>query len=299
MQLTSTDIGRSMVEQLSNYVKALRQESSNIFEKLSDYSGFFMSDPDFMIKALPTETIDNLHKTAKLMVSAGFEKDFSDMYISCRMECLVESLTRLGFKKLNIEDIQMLSWKEIEDDVERWIKAYKVALKILFPTERRLCDRVFFDVSSTGDLSFVDVCREFTLQMLNFADAIAIGSRSPERLFSVIDMFETMPTAIWKRLGEVIRGIFAELADLIRQDPARDAVPDSGGLHPITHYVMNYLRATSRSRKTLEQVFEEDYGNPLKEYPKIEDRMHSSNSSLSVQIRLIMKLLESYLEANL
>ncbi|MCI70102.1 exocyst complex component EXO70B1-like, partial [Trifolium medium] len=81
-----------------------------------------------------------------------------------------------------------------------------------------------------------------------------------------------------------IRGIFAELADLIRQDLAWDAVPDSGGLHPITRYLMNYLRAASRSRKTLEQVFDEDYGNPLKEYPKIEDRMHCSNSSLSVQM---------------
>jgi hypothetical protein len=176
-QLTSTDIGRSMVEQLSNYVKALRQENSNIIEKLSDYSGFTMSDPDVMIKALPTETINNLHITAKLMISAGFEKDFSDVYISGRRECLVESLTRIGFKKLNIEDIQKLSWKEIEVDLKRWIKASKVALKILFPTERR-CDRVFsgFSSTSTADLSFMDVCREFTLQLLNFADAIAIGS---------------------------------------------------------------------------------------------------------------------------
>ncbi|PNX85186.1 exocyst complex component, partial [Trifolium pratense] len=316
LQLTSTDIGSSMVEQLSNYVKALRQENSNIIEKLGDDSGFIMSDPDFMIKALPTETIDNLHKTAKLMVSAGFEKDFSDVYISCRKECLVECLTRLGFKKLNIEDIQMLSWMEIEDGLKRWIKASKLALKILFPTERRLCDRVFFGFSSTADLSFMNVCMEFTLQLLNFADAIAIGSRSHERLFSVIDMFETMrdlipefeslfrdqyslslqneATTIWKKLGEAIRGIFMKLENLIRRDRAKAAVP-GGGLHPITRYVMNYLRAACRSRQTLEQVFE-DYGHPLKEYPKIDDRM-SSSSSLSVQMDWIMELLESNLEA--
>ncbi|XP_045828936.1 exocyst complex component EXO70B1-like [Trifolium pratense] len=316
LQLTSTDIGSSMVEQLSNYVKALRQENSNIIEKLGDDSGFIMSDPDFMIKALPTETIDNLHKTAKLMVSAGFEKDFSDVYISCRKECLVESLTRLGFKKLNIEDIQMLSWMEIEDGLERWIKASKLALKILFPTERRLCDRVFFGFSSIADLSFMNVCMEFTLQLLNFADAIAIGSQSPERLFKVIDMFETMrdlipefeclfrdqyslslqneATTIWKKLGEAIRGIFMKLDNLIRRDRAKAAVP-GGGLHPITRYVMNYLRAACRSRQTLEQVFE-DYGHPLKEYPKIDDRM-SSSSSLSVQMDWIMQLLESNLEA--
>jgi hypothetical protein len=139
-----------------------------------------------------------------------------------------------------------------------------VALKILFPTERKLCDRVLFGFSSTADLSFTDVCRESALQLLNFADAIASGSRSPERLFRVIDMFETMcdiipefksmfrdqyrqslhnkATTIWKRLGEAIGGIFMELANLIRQDPAKAAV--SGvGLHPITHYVLNYLHA--------------------------------------------------------
>jgi len=44
--------------------------------------------------------------------------------------------------------------------------------------------------------------------------------------------------------------------------------------------------------KVLEQEFEEDYGYSLKEYPKIEDRLHST-SSLSVKMGLIMELLES------
>ncbi|KAH6784102.1 exocyst subunit exo70 family protein B1 [Perilla frutescens var. hirtella] len=62
--------------------------------------------------------------------------------------------------------------------------------------------------------------------------------------------------SVWKRLGDVIRGIFLELENLIRRDPAKSAVPDDG-LHTITRYVMNYLRASYRSRQTLEQVFEE------------------------------------------
>lgn len=252
-----------MVEQLSNYVKALQQENPNLIEMcleklkeyLSDDSGFNVSDPDFMIKALPTETMDDIHKTAKLMVSAGLEMDFSKVYISCRKECLVESLDRLGLKKPSIEDVQMMSWKELEEEIERWIKTSNVALKILFPTERKLCDRVLFGFSSTADLSFTDVCRESALQLLNFANAIANGSRSPERLFRVIDMFETMcdlipefksvfrdqysrslqnkETAIWKRLGEADGGIFKELANLIRQDPEKAVVPRVG-LHPIT-----------------------------------------------------------------
>jgi hypothetical protein len=167
---------------------------------------------------------------------------------------------------------------------------------------------VFFgfpSASASADLAFREVCRATTIQLLNFADAIAIGSRSPERLFKVLDVFETLRDLIpefeslfsdqfcvmlrndavtkWKRLGEAIRGIFMELEHLIQRDPAKAAVP-GGDLHPITRYVMNYLRAACQSRQTLEQVFEE---NSL-------DR--AGAGSLSLQMAWIMQLLESNLE---
>ncbi|KAJ1386246.1 Exocyst complex component Exo70 [Sesbania bispinosa] len=275
-----------------------------------------VTDYDIVIDALPSGTINDLHEIAKRMVAGGFGKECSHVYSSCRREFLEESLSRIGLQKLSIEDVHKMSWQDLEDEIERWIKASNVALKILFPSERRLCDRVFFGFSSAADFSFMEVCRGSTIQLLNFADAVAIGSRSPERLFRILDLFETLrdlipefeslfcdqysvslrneAITIWKRLGEAIRGIFMELENLIRRDPAKSAVP-GGGLHPITRYVMNYLRAACRSRQTLEQVFE-DYGHPLKEYPKLDDRVAHS-SSLSVQMDWIMELLESNLEA--
>ncbi|CAI8585923.1 unnamed protein product [Vicia faba] len=275
-----------------------------------------VTDYDIVIDALPSATINDLHEIAKRMVAGNFGKECSHVYSSCRREFLEESLSRLGLQKLSIEDVQKMPWQDIEDEIERWIKASNVALKILFPSERRLCDRVFFGFSSAADFSFMEVCRGSAVQLLNFADAVAIGSRSPDRLFRILDVFETLrdlipefevlfcdqysvslrneALTIWKRLGEAIRGIFMELENLIRRDPAKAGVP-GGGLHPITRYVMNYLRAACRSQQTLEQVFE-DYGHPLKEFPKIDDRRHSS-SSLSVQMDWIMELLESNLEA--
>ncbi|GAU13243.1 hypothetical protein TSUD_246130 [Trifolium subterraneum] len=194
-QLDSNNFG-SMVEQLSTCLKALQLENFNLIEMLleklkeyrSDYSELIVSEPDFMINALPPEIIDNLKKIAKLMVSTGFERDFCDMYSRFRRKCLVESLSRLWFQKLSIEGLQMLSWKEMEDDIKRWIKASKVALKILLPTERRLCDQVFFGFSAIADLSFTDVCMESTLELLSFTKAMAIVRRSPEpeRLFRIL-----------------------------------------------------------------------------------------------------------------
>ncbi|KAL2317418.1 hypothetical protein Fmac_031294 [Flemingia macrophylla] len=273
-----------------------------------------VTDFDIVIDALPAGTINDLHEIAKRMVAGGFGKECSHVYSSCRREFLEESISRLGLQKLSIEEVHKMTWQDLEDEIEKWIKASNVALKILFPSERRLCDRVFFGFASAADFSFMEVCRGSAIQLLNFADAVAIGSRSPERLFRILDVFETLrdlipefealfsdqfsvslrneAVTIWKRLGEAIRGIFMELENLIRRDPAKMAVP-GGGLHPITRYVMNYLRAACRSRQSLEQVFE-DYG--LKEYPKLDERVPSS-SSLSVQMDWIMELLESNLEA--
>nr|GMD28173.1 exocyst complex component EXO70B1 [Ipomoea batatas] len=255
------------------------------------------------------------------MVAAGYGKECSHAYSTSRREFLEESLARLGIQKLSIDEVQKMQWAELEDEIERWMKAINVALRILFPSERRLCDRVFFGFSSAADLSFMEVCRGSTIQLLNFADAVAIGSRAPERLFKVLDVYETlrdlMPefelifsdqycvflrneaVTIWKRLGEAIKRIFMELENLIRRDPAKAAVP-GGGLHPITRYVMNYLRAACRSRLTLEQVFEESIAPTGVDYGREGDERAAlalSSSSLAVQMAWIMELLESNLEA--
>ena len=275
-----------------------------------------ISGYDIVIDALPLGTINDLHEMAKRMIAAGFGKECCHVYSDCRREFLEESLSRLGLQKLSIEDVYKMSWQELEDEIEKWTKASKVALRILFPSERRLCDRVFFGFSSAADLSFMEVCRGSTIQLLNFADAVAIGSRSPELLFRILDVFETLrdliaefealfsdeycaflrneAITIWKRLGQAIREIFMELENLIRRDPAKAAVP-GGGLHPITRYVMNYLRAACRFRQTLEQVFEEN-ALPPKDYKKLHDK-EASSSSFSVQVAWIMELLESNLEA--
>ncbi|XVF46160.1 hypothetical protein PTKIN_Ptkin03bG0004600 [Pterospermum kingtungense] len=315
----SFELSRNNRDSTGNLSFDSEDENEENEEELLDNGGHIpiaqpVTDYNMLIDALPSGTINDLHEIAKRMVAAGFGKECSHVYSVCRREFLEESISRLGLQKLSIDDVQKMPWQELEDEIQRWIKAANVALFILFPSERQLCDRVFFGFSSAADLSFMEVCRGSTIQLLNFADAIAIGSRSPERLFKVLDVFETlrdlMPAfdsvfsdqyclvlrneavTIWRRLGEAIRGIFMELENLIRRDPAKAAVP-GGGLHPITRYVMNYLRAACRSRETLEQVFDENNG--VVQSNKLEDR-GSYSSSMSVQMAWIMELLESNLE---
>lgn len=245
-QLTSADTS-SIIEQLGTYVKALQYENSNFIQMLlkhvekyvEEHTHLVVTDPNFMLDALKPETIKGLEETARVMMSAGLEKDLSDVYINCRRECLKECLmhTFFGLHNLRIEDVHNMPWKNLEVEIEKWIKAFNVTLKILLPGERLLCDRIFLGSSTLGDLSFLEISRGSTVQLLSFANSIATGSRSPERLFKILEVFETLrdlipdfesifcneysvslrneAVTIWKRLGETIRDIFMELEDLV------------------------------------------------------------------------------------
>jgi hypothetical protein len=157
-------------------------------------SQLVVTDANFMMDAPKPETIKGLEETSKVMVSAGFEKDFSDVYNSCRRECLDKCLMDRLFRlqKLRIEEVHNIPWKDLKDEIEIWIRASNVALKILFPGERRLCDRVLFRFSSITDFSFMDICKGSTKQLLNFADFVATRSYLPEHLFKIMEMFETL-----------------------------------------------------------------------------------------------------------
>ncbi|KVH94095.1 exocyst complex component EXO70B1-like [Cynara cardunculus var. scolymus] len=273
-----------------------------------------VSDYNIIIDALPSGTINDLHEISKRMVSAGYGKECSLAYSSCRRDFLEESLSRLGFSGLQKSNAA-LEDDDNEVEIDKWIKAVNMAVRVFYPSERRLCDRVFGYSSATAavaDLSFMEACRVSSKELLNFANGIAMGSRAPDRLFKILDVFEAVKDllpeievlfadqyclflrneamGVWKRLGESIRGIFMELENLIRRDPAKAAVP-GGGLHPITRYVMNYLRAAC-SRPTLEQVFDENVVPPVGI-----DRSLSPSSPLAVQMAWIMEVLESNLEA--
>lgn len=267
-----------------------------------------ITDYKIVIEALQSSVIGDLNAIAVRMVAGGFGKECSRVYSSRRREFLEESLSRLHLRGLSMEEVQETPWQDLEDEIDRWIKAVTMVFRVFFPSERLLCDRVFSDlsVSSVTDLSFMEVCRGTTTQLLNFADAIALGSRLPERLFKVMDLYEAIQelipkmetlfsnqyclplkheaVAIHKRLGEAIRGIFMELENLIRRDPPKTAFP-GGGIHPITRYVMNYLRAACKSRQSLEEILNQT-GNET----------GSDTRPLSVQIRWVLELLESNLE---
>ncbi|KAJ1437550.1 Exocyst complex component Exo70 [Sesbania bispinosa] len=277
----------SMMQQLTSCVKALQLENSNLIdmflEQAKEYfegnSELAVTDHNFIIDALPSGRINDLHETAKLMVGAGFEKEFS-------------------------EDKEPFS-NEIM--IGRWITASKVTLKILFPGERRLCDHVCLGFSSAADRCFTEVCKGATIHLLNFADTVAGGSPSVSRLFPMVDVFQTLhdlipqfqslfpdslvneAIAVYNRLGEASRDVFIELDNLVFRIPeAKLIAPADGGYHPMMDNIINHLISACRSRQILEQI--------LQDYPKDANEVGTS-SIFTAKMKNIMELLERELEA--
>ncbi|CAL4894047.1 unnamed protein product [Urochloa decumbens] len=274
-----------------------------------------VTDYDVVIDALSPGSIANVHQIAKRMVDAGFGRECAEAYAAARRGFVDESVARLGVRPRTAEEVHASPWEELEFDIARWIPAFNMVFRILIPSERRLCDRVFDGLAPFGDLAFIAAVRTQALQLISFGDAISSSSRAPERLFRVVDMYEAVRdilpdldpvfsdpysaalraevSAMCNTLGSSIKGIFMELENLIRRDPARVAAP-GGGIHPITRYVMNYLRAACGSRQTLEEVMEGDSGAnggaPVAVDP---DR---PTSSLAVHIAWIMDVLHKNLD---
>ncbi|KAJ1386250.1 Exocyst complex component Exo70 [Sesbania bispinosa] len=311
LPISSTSIA-SVMQQLTICVKALQLENSNLIdmflEQAKEYfeanSEPVVTDHNFIIDALPSGRINDLHETVNSMVGAGFEKECSEVYSSWRRgwleECLINKL--LGLQKVNLENQQDREAFASEIMTGRWITASKVTLKILFPGERRLCDHVFLGFSSAADRCFTEVCRGATIHLLNFADAVASGSPSVRRLFQMLGVFQTLhdlipqfqslfpdslvneAIAVYNRLGEASRDVFMELDNLIFRIPeAKLIAPADGGYHPMMDNFISHLISACRSRKILEQI--------LQDYPKDANGVGTS-SIFTVKMKKIMELLE-------
>ncbi|GAU13233.1 hypothetical protein TSUD_246030 [Trifolium subterraneum] len=286
-------------------MKELERNNLNIakmlIEKVKGNYKLVVTDHNFITDVLPHETINNLQKSAKLMVDAGFEKVCFEVYNSYRKEwledLLINKLLRLG--KMGFHDYV----------IGRWIKTSDISLRVLFPSERRLYNCVFSDsMSASSDVYFSELCRGAIIELLNFADSFANRSPSVWRLFKIVDLFETLcdlipefeslfldslvneAIKIKNRLGEISRDIFMDFGNLIflTRDAEFDCGTD-GGVHPMITAAIGYIVEAFWSRQKLEQI--------LRQYPLVDADRAGTSTLFYSQMELIMEQFERQLEA--
>ncbi|KAM0948947.1 putative exocyst complex component Exo70, cullin repeat-like-containing domain superfamily [Dioscorea sansibarensis] len=239
-----------------------------------------------------TENVERLKRIASEMIAAGYDAECVQDFTIARSNSLDASICNAGFEKISIDDVQRMQWEPLEASIATWIKAFRQAFSVNFQHELELCDAVFSDRRDIARTVFRYLTRGIIVQFLDFAEAVAMTKRSAEKLFKVLDMYETLRDAAkqmdelfsiaispekeedaelallspldlksemasaWSRLGEAAVANFCDLESSIKAEAGKTPVP-GGAVHPVTRYVINYLTYAFEYNETLEQVFHE------------------------------------------
>ncbi|RYQ89018.1 hypothetical protein Ahy_B09g095885 isoform C [Arachis hypogaea] len=228
------------------------------------------------IDLIPSEAVYDLRSIAERMISSGYLRECIQVYGSVRKSAVDASFRRLGIEKLSIGDVQRLEWEQLEAKIRRWIRAAKVCVRTLFASEKKLCEQIFDGVGTAiDDACFMETVKGPAIQLFNFAEAISISRRSPEKLFKILDLHDALmdlipdidvvfdskssesiriqAAEILSRLAEAARGILSEFENAVLREPSKVPVP-GGTIHPLTRYVMNYISLISDYKQTLNEL---------------------------------------------
>ncbi|ONI15336.1 hypothetical protein PRUPE_3G038000 [Prunus persica] len=225
---------------------------------------------------IPSDAVVDLRNIAERMIAAGYLRECIQVYGGVRKSAVDSSFRRLGIEKLSIGDVQRLQWEQLEAKIRRWIRAAKACVRIVFASEKKLCEQIFNGIGTAiDDACFMETVKGPAIQLFNFAEAISISRRSPEKLFKILDLHDAlmdlMPdiesvfeskssesiriqaVEILSRLAEAARGILSEFENAVLREPSKVPVP-GGTIHPLTRYVMNYISLISDYKQTLNEL---------------------------------------------
>ncbi|XP_029125849.1 exocyst complex component EXO70B1 [Cajanus cajan] len=319
---------RSLMEESRNPNKADPKGKQHVAEALESETPTetVMDFPGFA-----EETVTKLRQIAKEMTAGGYENECCQVYAVSRRHAFEEGLYKiLGYEKLSIDEAQRMPWETLEREIPTWINTWKECTSVWFPGERKLAEAVFAEETTADSAAclYGNLFRSIAIQLVNFAESVAMTKRAGEKLFKLLDMYETLRDAIPSmenlfpddmaaevktettsakcRLGEGAVLIFCDLENSIKSETGRTPVA-GGAVHPLTRYIMNYLRLACEYKDTLEEVFKEHSkmeradSTSRPHYEREEDK-HKNNaqkdnvSPFAAQLMRVMELLDSNLE---
>ncbi|KAI3699690.1 hypothetical protein L2E82_44128 [Cichorium intybus] len=265
--------------------------------------------------------IPYLKNIANLMFDSNYSKECCHAFISARKDALDDCLFILEVEKSSIEDVTRMEWATLNSKIRKWTKVLKIFVRIYLASEKCLCEQIFgsYDVVTS---CFAESSKASILQLLNFAEAIAIGPHKPEKLIRILDMYETLSDLkpdidsfyengsylrtefldVMTRVGECASTTFLEFKNAVGANPSNAAFP-GGGIHHLTRWVMNYVTTLidySNSLNTLlkPESDEQDSSSSPDVSPGVENDEFSkpSISPMTSHFRSLMSHLESNLE---
>ncbi|KAI3759797.1 hypothetical protein L6452_07860 [Arctium lappa] len=272
---------------------------------------------------MPLDSICDLRCIAERMIASGYFKECVQVYGGVRKSAVDASFKKLGVEKQTIGEIQRLEWEPLNAKIGKWIRAAKMCVRVLFASEKRLCEQIFEGLgTAVEEACFMEAVKAPAIQLFNFAEAISISRRAPEKLFKILDLHDTLfdllpdidavfegksaesfrlqAAEILSRLAEAARGMLNEFENAVLREPSRVPVP-GGTIHPLTRYVMNYISLISDYKQTLGELIVSRpatgsrYSDDLS-IPDMDFTDHGEQSPLALHLIWIIVILQFNLE---
>ncbi|KAF5460055.1 hypothetical protein F2P56_019953 [Juglans regia] len=268
---------------------------------------------DVSVDLIDPKAVDELKEIASRMLRSGYEKECVQVYSSVRRDALDECLAILGIEKLSIEEVQRIEWNSLDEKMKRWIQAVKIFVKVILSGEKCLCDQIFSGLDDTKEICFNETVKGCVMQLLNFGEAVAIGKRSPEKLFRILDMYDVINNGlpeleemvtddlviaeakgVLTGLGEAAIGTFVEFENAVRSETSKKPM-QCGDIHPLTRYVMNYVKLIVDYSDTLNLLLDNSQDDGC---DTLQNDNDNDNFRLSPLARRLVRLISS-LQSNL
>ncbi|PRQ53380.1 putative exocyst complex component Exo70, cullin repeat-like-containing domain-containing protein [Rosa chinensis] len=256
---------------------------------------------DSIIDLVRPEVIPDLRSIANMMFNCNYDQECTQAYTNLRRDALDECLSYLEIQKLSIEDVRKMEWVSLNSKIRRWVWVMKIFVRIYLASEKWLSEQIFEELGPVRLDCFVEASKASILQLLNFAEAMSIGPHQPEKLVRILDMYEVLADVlpdidalyfgeagssvsmechdVLLRLGDSVKATVIEFENAIASNPSTNPV-SGGGIHPLTRYVMNYMRTLTDYGQTLDLLLKDcDEGDPISLSPDTSPTKEEENKS--------------------
>ncbi|PHT26741.1 hypothetical protein CQW23_33652 [Capsicum baccatum] len=192
------------------------------------------SSEEYIIELVHPDVIPDLRCIANLMFDSNYGRECSQAFINVRKDGLDDCLIILEVEKLSIEDVLKMEWSSLNSKIRSELEA----------------------VSS---VCFAEASKASILRLLNFGEAIAIGSHQPEKLIRILDMYEVLVDLIpdinamysdeaglcvrtecqdiLRSLGDYAKASFLEFVNVVASSISVNPFP-GGGIHHLTRTLL-------------------------------------------------------------
>lgn len=263
--------------------------------------------------------IPRLKSIAHVMFASNYGQEFCQAFICMRKDALDEYLVILRMQKFSIEDILKMEWKSLNHEIRKWYWSMNIIVRVYLASEKRLCDQIFGGNGAASTHCFIETSKGSMAYFLNFGEAVVMGTHQPEKLFRLLDMYEVLGDLLMdidalyseesgsdiriefhgllSKLNDFARATLAEFGNAIASNAATSPFP-GGGIHPLTKYVMNYIKTLLEYVDTLNLLLKDqdaEDSNPVSEL----GNEHEISSSTSCPIAYHLRSIASTLKANL